>query len=618
MKKVLYLIIVMLVLTGCGSAPADQSDKLKSDLAQKLEAKKAASKEKAEPEKSEEKEPEAGVDLTTGEGILEFIAGKWTLYDRERGEDQATLEIQEDGSITLTRIKDGASASGTLSFEHFDAEEGEEPDEYNIELDDISEFATEKEGYFSEPGTVESTSGIFHIGCFEEEDYLYLQEVGNGESAVSAFVFASVPGDYENWVNNWLFYRSNGGRAETAQADEDTFYAWAWEISDDGAGVWLQEMDLHEYETYEEYSNRKFNAGYFSEKENMGVAYYDFAADIDLDGMYAIDDWNSGYPLMICEVVTGRNGEIKKISDVERAVYGIYDMGELEQDYSYKDMTFTINGVDLDMHEVVPVATAIMGCEQVGDWIIVDCHVNPHTSAYEFYNINDGLTGCFQYEIVGTNLIWQGDDLSTAVYEYYNEIFDFWGHRIGSVQEGEIYELSFADDMTIEAKCWMVDAIGRENEFTEKFEYEPCDHAVLSYYEYMLGGRRQLERLREEAPADAVALVIVNPPEKILGRMPFAQNYEEGALDKVAVVSLTGGQEQYIEPMEPGASGSSMGRRNVSRTKLGDVVVYNVTVPEGMPMDEVVVSTEESDVFWDIATLSGRIPQMSMYLLEGD
>ena len=240
-------------------------------------------------------------------------------------------------------------------------------------------------------------------------------------------------------------------------------------------------------------------------------------------------------------------------------------------------------------------------------------------SVYEFFNVNDGLIDYFEYEIAGTNLIWQGDDLSTAVYERYNEIYDFWGRRIGSVRDGEIYDLSFKDNNTITAKCWKIDDNGEEIDFNEEFEYEPCDRAVLLYYEYMLGGSRQWRKLKADAPEDAVALVIVNPPERMLDKLPYPYDYENNALDTVAVISLTGDQKVYIEPEEPGAGGSTGRFRDIKKTERGRATLYNVTVPEGIPSDMLVVSAPGHDeAHWSIGQLNGRIPQMSMYLTSGD
>ena len=84
--------------------------------------------------------------------------------------------------------------------------------------------------------------------------------------------------------------------------------------------------------------------------------------------------------------------------------------------------------------------------EKYTELVVMDTYSSeafPNISTYLFYNITDGLIDYFEYQIDGANLIWQGDDLSTAVYQQYNDIYDIWGRPIGHIQEGELYELSF-------------------------------------------------------------------------------------------------------------------------------------------------------------------------------
>ena len=242
-----------------------------------------------------------------------------------------------------------------------------------------------------------------------------------------------------------------------------------------------------------------------------------------------------------------------------------------------------------------------MDAKRVGDWIIVECHNNPNISTYLFYNIPDGAIDYFEYQVEGANLIWQGDDLSTAVYQQYNQVYDIWGHLIGIVSEGELYELSFKDKNTVTGTCWKVDATGREKEFDVDFEYEPCDGAVWTYFEYLMGGARKWRSLKEMA-GDAKALIIVDPPEKILEKMSYPVTIEKGALDTVAVV-----------PMEDDCKISI--RSEEKSVEKGWSVVYKVTCPEGMPVDTITVEAPgQEKATWDVWQISGKTPQMSVFI----
>ena len=600
-----------MLIAGCGKA-ADTGSADKLQVAKGF----GENKEKSESEKKDagkkSEDDKADIDLTTQQSIRSYLAGDWSLLDRETGEVYGDLSIEKDGSFAYTRLSDNAQGSGKLCFENTMTKEGEAPDGFRLEFDDCKALVPDNMELYGDEGT----GGIFHIGILGDEDYLYLKEIGNGDTVVSMYAFNvdEAPDGFTQWGNNWLFYRGNDKEYNAKIIKDDTFYAWAWEIDDDSDGVWLQPMTEHEYETFDDYSNRKFTGAYFSETEDIGAAYYELTGQTDLDGIVNRSEWDSGYPLMMCEVTTDSKGKIKKITDVDMAFYNIYDMGSLEPDYSYNGTTLTVEGVDIDIREYAPAANAITDCRRVGDWLIVDCHVNPDMGIYLFYNINNGLLDYFEYQIAGANLIWQGDDLSTAVYQHYNDIYDIWGHPIGHIQDGELYELSFKDKNTIVAKCWSVDEIGREKEFTEEFEYEPCDGAVWAYYEYLLGGMRQWRILKELA-GDATALVIVNPPEQIINKMPTQIEFEKGALDKVAVIPLVDDAKVTIKSTIPGALPGDKKQEDTEKIYKGRAVLFDVTVSEAMPTAIITVKAKGYDeATWEVMQLSGRIPQMSTFV----
>lgn len=608
-KTGLIYIAVAVLLAGCdgGNIQSDPSD-TPQNVKETTESAKIDGKDKSESGKKKKpgKKKDKTVDLTSQEGITSYLAGEWTLFDRDTGKDYGTLLLQKNGSFEFTRLSDEAKGTGTLSFEHNLSKNGEEPDFFKLDFDECSKLLPA--GH--EPYGNEGTSGTFHVGTFGNEDYLYLREIGNGDSVISMNVFNTKdnPISMGDWSRDWLFYRDNDTENPAEMIEDDTFYAWAWETDEDG--VWLQPMTDHEYETEEDYTGWRYMGGYFTETDNIGVAHYGITKDTDFKELVNTRDWNSGYPLMMCEVTVGRDYNVTKLRDIDIVMYDSYYMGEIEPEFSYKGTSFIIDGYEIDVTEFAPAANAITDAKRVGDWIIIDCHINPNIGTYLFYNIIDGLIDYFEYQIDGANLIWQGDDLSTAVYQQYNDIYDIWGHHIGHIQDGELYELSFKDKNTIAAKCWIIDDIGREKEFTEEFEYEPCDRAVWAYYEYMLGGGRQWRRLIDMAQ-DATALVIVDPPEKICGRMPYPVEFEKGALDKVALVPLVDDASVTIESILPGGKN----RKTTEEAEKGRAVVFDVTVSEGIPAANILVKAPgHSKATWDVMLLSGKNPQMSTFI----
>ena len=603
-------IACVMLVTGCGGS------NIKSDLPDTPE-KNTESAETDEKNEADTKAKEAAeekdktVDLTSEKSITSYLAGDWTLLDRDTGKDYGTFSIRNDGSFEFTRLSDKASGSGKLSFEYGLAEKGDEPDQFILDFSDCRELVPDDLELYGNEGT----SGIFHIGTFGNKDYLYLKEIGNGDSIVSVYVFNTrgKSDDIGDWSYDWLFYRKNDTENPADMIKDDTVYAWAWETDEDG--VWLQPMTDHEYEAHEEYTDRKYLGGYFNEKDNIGIAHYGITKSTDFSGLVNTRDWNSGYPLMMCEVTVDGDCNVTKLRDIDIVMYSSYDMGEIEPDFYCKDMAFVIDGYEINITKTnAPNATRLVDAQRVGDWIMVECYDDPDTNTYLFYNIYDGLVEYFEYQIDGANLIWQGDDLSTAVYRQHNTIYDFWGHQIGYMDEGELYELSFKDKNTIAAKCWIVDAAGREKEFTKEFEYEPCDGAVWAYYEYMLGGGRQWRRFKDMA-GDAEALIIVNPPEKILSRLSYLVEFAEGALDKVVVVPLADDASVTIESTVPGSLPGDKKQEDTEEIEKGRAVVFDVTVPEGMPTAIITVkSSGRVEAAWDVMQLSGRIPQMSTFI----
>ncbi len=612
MKRSLHIIfislLISLLLSSCnilGSSSKDKDDKDKKTSSEE------SVKEKKKTKK--EKEPSAP-DLSTEAGILAYLEGDWTLYDRENGNDLGVLSVKADGDFQFKRLDKDAKGGGKLSFDYISGQKGEEPDGFSLAFDDVKEFLPEDYTIYGDEGM----GGLFHVGAFGDEDYLYLKEIGNGDSVVSMYVF-NPDEEYDpgNWQTEWFLYRKAKGEDSTDTLKNDTFYAWAWER--DESGLWLQSMKEHEYEAYSEYSNTKFTGGYFNETDDIRISYYELGSDLDYSGIVHTDRLERDYPLAMYKVTVDKNSVITELSEVDIEMYNVYDMGELEQEFDYKGKDFIINGVEVDMSEFVPATDAIIDCMQVGEWIIVECHINPHKSVYEFHNIPNGLVSYFEYEITGTKLTWVDDDLSTAVYERDNCIYDFWGHMIASVDSNEeIGRIRITGPTTVSAD---VRVYGENGELTEEkrdYEYEPCDKAVLTYFESLLGGDRQLRKLLKDAPANAAALIIVNPPEKILEKMPYPITYTEGAYDRVAVVSLKDNAKVFIESMEPDASGKNE-RSETFDVNKGNCTVFEVTVPEGAPSNEVVVKTDGlGEVYWNIWQLSGRTPQMSTYIIAGD
>ena len=111
----------------------------------------------------------------------------------------------------------------------------------------------------------------------------------------------------------------------------------------------------------------------------------------------------------------------------------------------YEGLVFKVNGRAYDLQKLGSPANAIMDARQVGDWVVVEGHVNPHVGVYPIVSL---LTGDMEYTIVGAGLTWTGEDVTTGVYSMYDEIYDFEGNIIGKTNGAEVSELSISEDGT--------------------------------------------------------------------------------------------------------------------------------------------------------------------------
>ncbi len=115
-------------------------------------------------------------------------------------------------------------------------------------------------------------------------------------------------------------------------------------------------------------------------------------------------------------------------------------------DFSFTGTTFYYDGQSYDVTSCVEAINSITSAIPVGDKIVVECHAGPKNQVYCIF---DTGSRAFESNITGTNLTWRGDDLSTAVYSFWSDIYSFDGTVIKSYDLAEdefISDLTFSDD----------------------------------------------------------------------------------------------------------------------------------------------------------------------------
>ncbi len=604
---------VMLSLTLISCGKNETKDSSLDDLKKKIADQQGKEQDDGAKDTKEEAPQDAAVnvDCSSEDEIRAFLAGEWTFLNRENGEDFATIAFEEDGTLTFTRLSDHKSCGGQIFFEERYGAEKDTPPAFRLKLTGMREVLPESALDYAEDE--DETGGTFHIGCGPDTDYLYLTEIGNGDTMISYYVFNPDQENFEfsRWTNEWLFYRKNGGRALAEPQKNEEFYGWPWQREQDGS-LLIEPMHPYEFDTYEDYSNRAFRGAYFTETEDIRAARYDVSDTLDLSEIYFLQNWNDEYPFGIYRFQTDANGEIVAVKPVDIVMYGVYDMESLDPSFSFDDRNFYYNDCTFALEEFAPGATAIMDCERHGDWIVVDCHVNPHYGLYAFFNI---YYGDFRYEILGANLTFADDDLVSAVYSINNEVYDFWGHLIGTVDEGEVYDLAFVDNETISVTY----LDNHDTEHEVEMEHETVDRELFLYYEFMMSGYASdhWKKFIDKAPEDAAALVITNPPEFICDLIPGSNPEPDYTGDKVCVLALQDHETVRIDIGEADAPANERGYGTFRDLDRSDAAYYLLPIPEGMPSDTLIVRTaDKKEYTWEIGMISGRVPQHTIFVPE--
>lgn len=120
-----------------------------------------------------------------------------------------------------------------------------------------------------------------------------------------------------------------------------------------------------------------------------------------------------------------------------------------EEDFSISGTVFSYGGESWDLAEQSPAITSLLGCDAVGQYVVITGHGGPKNA---YYFIFDTEIRRFSNAFVGTHLVWQNDDLSTAVYAYGGNILSIDGHTLAELDLAEneyVYDLSYSQDDTV-------------------------------------------------------------------------------------------------------------------------------------------------------------------------
>ena len=271
-----------------------------------------------------------------------------------------------------------------------------------------------------------------------------------------------------------------------------------------------------------------------------------------------------------------------------------------EVTYSYDGRDFTVNGVTVGIDDFEPAANAIMDMYRVGDWIVVEGHINPHVGAYCCYNI---YTETVEKTIVGANLTWKGDDLTTAVYSNMDGLYNFKEHLIGTTDGTEISEVYFSSAPN--------EVFVRDFEdFEYRFEISGDDEAMYRYADYVRKGTPESwDEFTRLAPDNAIAFVMVNPPEDSVDLMPDTIDIMHEDIEHTYVVSLMDETDIRLDYGEFDIdSFEFVSDETVDKTVLrsGSARGYDIVAAEGMPIYCIFIKAGKNEGNFPISVISGE------------
>ena len=115
-------------------------------------------------------------------------------------------------------------------------------------------------------------------------------------------------------------------------------------------------------------------------------------------------------------------------------------------DFSFNGTTFSCGNQSWDITSRIKAATGIVSAVPVGDKIVVECHVGPKNGTYCIF---DTASKSFEANLQGNHLTWYNDDITTAVYSFWSDVYAYDGRMIKSydlAEDAYIYDLAFSED----------------------------------------------------------------------------------------------------------------------------------------------------------------------------
>ena len=194
------------------------------------------------------------------------------------------------------------------------------------------------------------------------------------------------------------------------------------------------------------YGLHTFDGGKLNIVENNNTSIY-----LNWDGTQK-GDWGESQQAFAARVnelidqseflIAQQDGELILTSEVQRW----YCVSPRKLTATLDSTTVSFGKKSWDFAGQYPSLSGFEGSETVGNYLVVTGRLGKKNDLYVVFNAIDGtLLKTFP----GNNLIWQGDDLSTAVYSYWSDVYALNGTKLAALELAsgeEISGLAFAPD----------------------------------------------------------------------------------------------------------------------------------------------------------------------------
>lgn len=281
---------------------------------------------------------------------------------------------------------------------------------------------------------------------------------------------------------------------------------------------------------------------------------------------------------------------------------------ETAAEISWEGTQLIVDGKSVDLSEYGALANQILDAKQVGRWVVAEVHVNPHHSLYCLYNMDIGLV---EKTILGANLSWAGDDITTAVYSDFSTVYNFKDNVIGTTDGAEVDEIRLNEDGT---EAVATDMDGRS--FT--FEVDQSDAPLYRYIDYARKpSGKSWKAFADTAPEGALALVVINPPTIASPYLPALNLVDEGTTDRLYVLPIADSVKVTLADVSFDPATLSFvptGIAAEAEIVQGKGDAWVLTIPEGIPSRCLFISSGGQAGTFPVTSISGATDKCSAFV----